>query len=112
MIISQAHSILAHLGAMKTIVYLREIVWWKGLNVDVDAYCKSCHICQTTKSGNHALYGLLETLDIPSYPWEVISIDCVGPLSAFKNINRFYDMILVLIDYLNTMVHLVPIKQY
>ncbi|KZP03060.1 hypothetical protein FIBSPDRAFT_693929, partial [Athelia psychrophila] len=28
-IISQAHSILAHLGPRKTIVYLRDNVWWK-----------------------------------------------------------------------------------
>src|SRR6202790_423965 len=31
-LISHAHSILAHLGPQKTITYLRENVWWKGLN--------------------------------------------------------------------------------
>ncbi|KAF9541460.1 hypothetical protein CPC08DRAFT_650511, partial [Agrocybe pediades] len=29
MIISHAHSILAHLGPSKTIIYLRDNVWWK-----------------------------------------------------------------------------------
>ncbi|KAG2052166.1 hypothetical protein BDR06DRAFT_837294, partial [Suillus hirtellus] len=29
-IISQAHSLLAHLGASKTLTYLREHVWWKS----------------------------------------------------------------------------------
>ncbi|KAK0460756.1 hypothetical protein IW261DRAFT_1288537, partial [Armillaria novae-zelandiae] len=28
-IISEAHSILAHLGASKTLDYLRQSVWWK-----------------------------------------------------------------------------------
>ncbi|TEB28907.1 hypothetical protein FA13DRAFT_1632710, partial [Coprinellus micaceus] len=29
MVISEAHSVLAHLGARKTIAYLRDHVWWK-----------------------------------------------------------------------------------
>ncbi|KAG2057841.1 hypothetical protein BDR06DRAFT_836375, partial [Suillus hirtellus] len=29
MLIDQAHSLLAHLGARKTMSYLREYVWWK-----------------------------------------------------------------------------------
>ncbi|KAG2742091.1 hypothetical protein P692DRAFT_201725674, partial [Suillus brevipes Sb2] len=29
-IISQAHSLLAHLGAQKTLTYLRDHVWWKS----------------------------------------------------------------------------------
>ena len=103
-IISHAHSILVHLGAMKTIGYLREIVWWKGSNADIDAYCKSCHICQTTKSGNHVPYGLLETLDVPSYLWEVIGINFMGPLPVSKNITGIYDMILVIVDHLSAMV--------
>ncbi|KIM76140.1 hypothetical protein PILCRDRAFT_798107 [Piloderma croceum F 1598] len=41
-LISHAHSILAHLGPRKTITYLRDNVWWKGLNSDVDAFCDSC----------------------------------------------------------------------
>ncbi|KAG2738351.1 hypothetical protein P692DRAFT_201667639, partial [Suillus brevipes Sb2] len=28
-LISHAHSILAHLGPLKTLIYLRENVWWK-----------------------------------------------------------------------------------
>lgn len=111
MLIFHAHSILAHLDAMKTIAYLREIMWWKGLNANVDTYYKSCHVCQTTKSGNHMPYGLLKTLDVLSYPWEVIGIDFVGPLPPSKNITGIYDMILVIIDHLSTMVHLVPTKQ-
>ncbi|TEB32912.1 hypothetical protein FA13DRAFT_1599527, partial [Coprinellus micaceus] len=29
MVINEAHSVLAHLGARKTIAYLRDHVWWK-----------------------------------------------------------------------------------
>ncbi|KIM57516.1 hypothetical protein SCLCIDRAFT_130237, partial [Scleroderma citrinum Foug A] len=38
-IISHAHSILVHLGPSKTTNYLRDNVWWKGINSDVEAFC-------------------------------------------------------------------------
>jgi Integrase zinc binding domain/RNase H-like domain found in reverse transcriptase len=41
-IISEAHSILAHLGANKTLNYLRDHVWWKGMVADTKAYCETC----------------------------------------------------------------------
>ncbi len=34
-IISEAHSLLAHLGTSKTCAYLRDHVWWKSINQDV-----------------------------------------------------------------------------
>ncbi|KAF8799998.1 hypothetical protein BYT27DRAFT_7034268, partial [Phlegmacium glaucopus] len=41
-IISEAHSILAHLGASKTLNYLRDNVWWKDMVSDTKAYCDTC----------------------------------------------------------------------
>lgn len=37
-IISEAHSILAHLGANKTLNYLRDHVWWKDMVSDTKSY--------------------------------------------------------------------------
>ncbi|KAG8934907.1 hypothetical protein FRC01_012956 [Tulasnella sp. 417] len=48
-LITYAHSLLAHLGSRKTVLYLRDHVWWKGLVADVEAYCESCNICSMTK---------------------------------------------------------------
>jgi hypothetical protein len=52
-LISHAHSILAHLRPKKTITYLWDNVWWKGLNFDVEAFCQSCSICSISKPSNH-----------------------------------------------------------
>lgn len=109
-LISHAHSILAHLGTRKTLIYLRESVWWKGMGNDVQAFCETCRTCATSKSTNHSPYGLLETLPIPSYPWETIGIDFVGPLPVSTNLRGSYDMILVAICHLTSMVHLIPTK--
>jgi hypothetical protein len=107
-IISQAHVVLAHLGAQKTLTYLRDRVWWKTIVRDVHAFCESCATCQTSKSSNQRPYGLLRPLPVPSCPWEAMGIDFLGPLPLSKDRNGEYDSITVIIDLFSGMVHLVP----
>ena len=110
-LISHAHSILAHLGPRKTVTYLRGNVWWKGLSADVEAFCESCTVCKTSKPVNHPPYGLLHTLEVPTRPWETIGVDFVGPLPESSNLNGVFDMIMVVICHLTSLVHLIPTKQ-
>ena len=84
-IISEAHSILAHLGAAKTLSYLRDHVWWKEMVSDTKAYCETCITCKRSKPNNQKPYGLLNPLSIPSEPWESIGVDFVGPLPTSRN---------------------------
>lgn len=90
---------------------LRENVWWKSIADDVRAFCESCPTCQVSKPSNHQPYGLLETLEVPKRPWETISIDFVGPLPELKTLQGTFNMILVAIDHLMSMVHLAAMKQ-
>ena len=110
-IIKHAHSVLAHLGARKTLMYLRDEVWWKGMVGDVAAYCKSCGVCATGKSATTQPMGLLRTLPVPSRPWQSIGIDFIGPLPESTTLSGAYDMICVVIDHLTLMVHLIPTRQ-
>ena len=107
-VISEAHSMLAHLGASKTIDYLRDHVWWKDMVSDIRAFCETCHTCKTSKPSNQKPYGLLNPLSIPSYPWESIGMDFVGPLPESGNRDGFFDSITVVICLLTSMVHLIP----
>jgi transposase InsO family protein len=110
-VISHAHSLLAHLGAHKTLIYLRDHVWWKQMSNDVHKYCESCIVCRKSKPNNQKPYGLLNPLPVPVRPWEAIGIDFVGPLPVSKNRNGEFDTITVIIDLLTAMVHLVPSRQ-
>ena len=110
-VISHAHSILAHLGPRKTMAYLRDNVWWPKMNDDVKAYCNSCSVCAANKSPNHKPYGKLHTLEILKRPWDTIGIDFVGPLPESSNLNGTFDMIMTVIDHLTGMTHLVPVRQ-
>ena len=107
-IISEAHSLLAHLGIQKTLNYLRDHVWWKDIVGDTQAFCESCVTCKQSKPSNQKSYGLLNPLPIPGNPWELIGVDFVGPLSESSNCDGTFDSITVVICLLTRMVHLTP----
>ena len=107
-VISEAHSLLAHLGTNKTLNYLWDHVWWKGMVKDTQAFCESCVTCKRSKQSNQKLYGLLNPLPIPGNPWESISVDFVGPLPESSNRDGTFDSITVVICLLTGMVHLTP----
>jgi len=107
-VISEAHSMLAHLGANKTLDYLREQMWWKDMISDTKAFCETCITCKRSKPSNQKPYRLLNPLKVPSFPWESIGIDFVGPLPESRNRDGVFDAITVVICLLTAMVHLIP----
>lgn len=108
LVISEGHSLLAHLSSRKTYNYLREHVWWKTLAKDIEIFCDSCSICKRTKDSHTKSYGLLNPLELSRRPWDAIGIDFVGPLPTSDNRDGSFDMIVVIIDLFSGMVHLVP----
>jgi len=107
-VLSEAHSLLAHLGANKTLDYIQDHLWWKTMVLDMKVFCETCVTCRRSKPSNQKPYGLLNPLPVPSQPWEAIGIDFVGPLPESKNQDRTFDSITVIICLLMAMVHLVP----
>lgn len=107
-VISEAHSLLAHLGASKTIAYLQDNMWWKDMTTDTTSYCLSCMTCKRSKPTTQKPYGLLNPLDVSTYPWESIGVDFVGPLPESKNQDGTFNSITVVICLLTSLVHLIP----
>ena len=63
---------------------------------DVQAYLKSCLVCQLDKIENRKMAGLLQPLPIPENPWQSISMDFISGFpkareykSIFVVVNRF-----------------------
>jgi hypothetical protein len=102
--IDQAHRIVGHKAARKTRDYVSRWFWWPTLAKDVESFCKSCGICQTTKTGTAKPKGLLHSLPIPDAPWQSIAMDFVGPFPECMG----YDYLLVVIFRLTSLVHLIP----
>ena len=67
-IIDHAHNIINHFGQFKTAQYIRRYFWWPSMSHDIEAYCKTCGICATTKDTNSKPAGLLHSLLIPDRP--------------------------------------------
>ena len=105
-VIDQAHTVLGHFGPSKTADYIRRWYWWPKLGTEVDKFCRSCGICQTTKGSNQLPPGLLHSLPIPRRPWGSIGMDFMGPFPESKG----YDYLWVVLCRLTSMVHLVPVR--
>ena len=99
---------LAHLGASKTLEYLRDHVWWKDMVTDVKAFCETCHKCKMSKPSNQKSYSILNPLPVLGYPWESIGMDFISPLPESGNRDGLFGSITVIICLLTSMVHLIP----
>jgi hypothetical protein len=70
----------------------------------VAAYVTSCDRCQRDKASNKRLIGLLQPLEVPSEPWEHVSLDFIMSLPPSGGL----DAILVVVDKLSKSIVLIP----
>ena len=88
------HLLASHPGWKETYRAVRNRFYWKGLKNDVRLYVKSCYICACTKPLNVRPEDSMSTRK-PRQPWEVISIDLMGP---YPRTSRGKSYILVATD--------------
>ena len=74
------HPLGAHFGIRKTIATVQQHFYWPGMTTIIREYVNSCGKCSTNKPTTQRPQGLLQTLPIPTTPWEVISMDFIVAL--------------------------------
>ena len=84
-----------HPGENKMYQDLKKTYWWKRMKIDVAKYVASCGICQRVKAEHKSPAGKLQSLEVPMWPWDDISMDCVVGLPCSP---RGRDTIWVAID--------------
>src|ERR1700728_3868769 len=72
---------------------------------DVEYYVRAYVVWAAVNPSQRMPAGLLQLLPIPHRPWEVISIDFVGPFVTTKD---YYNSVLVVIDKFSKMEHFIP----
>ena len=77
------------------------------MKAEVAEYIARCLDCQQVKTEHQHPAGFLQPLPIPSWKWEVISLDFITGLPRNQNQN---DSIMVLVDKLSKATHFIPIK--
>lgn len=86
-----------HFGVTRTLETLSMHYWWPTMRQDIQRYVASCDTCQRMKAPRHKPYGLLTPLDMPTRPWEAISLDFITGLPPAGRRGKAYDAILVVV---------------
>ena len=108
-IMEEAHSsaYAMHPGSTKIYHTLREHYWWRGMKKDVAEFVSRCLIYQQVKDDHQRPVGLLQSLPIPQWKWEKITMDFVVGLPRCQS---GYDAIWVIVDRLTKLAHFLPMK--
>ena len=67
---------ISHLGIVKTKSLARGLLWWPGLDKDIEQMVKHCAMCQTDADNPRRASGLWP---IPDRAWQRIHVDFAGP---------------------------------
>ncbi|MBW0584563.1 hypothetical protein O181_124278, partial [Austropuccinia psidii MF-1] len=93
-----------HPGQEKTLKLIKRDFYWAGMNQILKDHVSSCKQCSTNKNIHHKKFGLLKHLQIPSGPWNSLSMDFITQLPPSSN----FDSILVFVDRFSEMEIFIP----
>ncbi|MBW0480923.1 hypothetical protein O181_020638 [Austropuccinia psidii MF-1] len=88
-----------HPGQEKTLKLIKSDFYWAGMNQFIKDYVSSCQQCLRNKNIHQKKFGLLKPLQIPSGPWNSLSMDFITQLPLSNN----FDSILVAVDSFSKM---------
>jgi hypothetical protein len=87
---------------------LKQYYWWTKMKIEIARYVAMCDTCRRVKAIHMKTAGPLQSLPIPTWKWEDISMDfIVGLLETAKG----FDSILVIVDRLTKITHFLPVKE-
>jgi hypothetical protein len=96
-----------HVGIYKTFWKIRSLYFWPGMRTDVVKYVRGCKICAQYKVERKAPAGLMGGRPSISSPWQMISLDYIGP---FPRSAKGYTHTLVVTDHFSKYVVLFPVR--
>jgi hypothetical protein len=96
-----------HPGSTKMYRDLRETFWWNNMKREIAQFVEQCLTCQQVKVEHQRPSGLLQSLPIPEWKWEHISMDFVSGLPRSP---KGHDAIWVIVDRLTKSAHFIPIR--
>ena len=105
MILNEIHKTpySGHPSYQKTITMLRKDYFFPNMKTELAEYIGKCFECQQVKTEHQHPAGLLQPLPIPSWKWEIISLDFIIGLPRNQNLN---ESIMVVVDKLRKETHL------
>jgi len=107
-ILAEAHRApyTVHPGSTKMYKDLKLTYWWPGMKKEVADYVAKCLTCQQVKAEHRLPAGKLQSLPIPVWKWERITMDFIVGLPRSQ---AGHDAIWVIVDRLTKSAHFIPI---
>ncbi|KAL4366472.1 hypothetical protein GQ457_05G021340 [Hibiscus cannabinus] len=93
-----------HPGIHRTTALLADQYYWPHMGRDVEAYVKTCLVCQQDKVEAGKPMGLLQPLPIPERPWESISMEFIIGLPKVDD----FSSIMVVVDRFSKYATFIP----
>lgn len=97
----------AHLGFDRTLHKIQLDYYWPNMAFDVRRHVRSCNICKSSKAPTTVLTPAMGNVKPARHPWELISIDWVGPMVRSKHGNT---VLLVIVDWITKFVIAEPFR--
>ena len=87
---------------------LRPHYWWHGMSKDIAYFVGPCLTCLQVKVEHQRPYGKLQSLDIPVWKWDDITMDFITKLPRTPS---GYDVIWVIVHRFTKSAHFLPIME-
>ena len=100
-------SFAIYLGSIKMYQDLKMSFWWSGMKRDISKFVTKCLVCQRVKAEHQVPSGLLQSIRIPEWKWDRITMDFVVGLSLTW---RKHDSVWVVVDRLTKSAHFLPMR--
>lgn len=97
-----------HLGEAKTKQRIKYSFFWPTLKKDVKKYCESCKECQLRRTVTYRDRIPIQPIFRPETPFEVWSVDCIGPLEPPSG--RGHKFIVCAVDMCTRWAEAIPAK--
>jgi len=110
-VISQFHDNTesGHFGALKTTELVSRDFYWPVMDSHVRKNVSGCEVCHRIKAPRHARHRINMPLEIPSWPWEGITMNFVTDLP--ESMASGYTGILIIVDRLTKMAIYLPCRK-
>jgi hypothetical protein len=86
---------------------LKQHYWWTKMKIEITRYVAKCDTCRRVKAVHMKDAGPLQSLPIPTWKWEDISMNFVVGLPKTC---KGYDSIWVVVDWLTKTAHFLSVK--
>jgi hypothetical protein len=108
-ILDEAHLSRYSIHPRSTKMYqdLKQHYWCTKMKIEIARYVARCDTCRRVKAIHMKAAGPLQSLPIPTWKWEDISMDFIVVLPRTA---KSFDSICVIVDKLTKIAHFLPVK--